>query len=283
MKKLAILLLLLLLGAGEARAWEFNRSLSLGYMVETNILNETDPKWRKKDWAKEAAIRFGAEKEVAPGKRWIINLDFKNHENNTFAAYSRYYYGASVAFRQKLGLGLMAPWWLVRASLGNEQYAPDDFHTRGLGLFQVEYGKRISERTTVSGGLSYDKSRGKFTKVLDLRGVSASVRGQHSVNSKWLLTAGLLGRKGDTTVHAWDSWYSNYTDAAIMYDWNRWAGRYKVMYKVPDATTFKWDIGAIFLSGRDSNWKLGYEKSVTRKGNDVYRDSITRLQLNVSF
>ncbi|MBF0502239.1 MAG: hypothetical protein HQM09_19010, partial [Candidatus Riflebacteria bacterium] len=218
MRTYLVMAFLLFSGLLPAHAWEFHKSLTLGYLHEDNITNEVMSRWQVKDWAKEATLKLGMEKEVSPGKRWSVSLDCKDHDNQNFNPYDRFYYGAKISYRQKMGLGMMAPWWRFQAGIGQEQYPNESLHDRRLSEFIMEYGKRINVKTLLSGSLGVDQSRGKNTNVLDLQGVSENIRCQYSLDSRWSVIGSFQSRTGDITSHAWEDYYT-YEPSVYMDDW----------------------------------------------------------------
>ncbi len=283
MKKITLTaILLIFMCLGKSEAWEFNRTVSVKYVSESNITQEFDEKWRIKDSGIETALKLGAEKEDAPGKRWILSLNLKDHKNKSFSSHDRFYYGVRAAYRRKLGLGHMAPWWMISAGTGEELYKNDDVHNRWLSLVQLEYGKRLDLKNIITGILTLDSTHGDKTEVFNQRGVSAAVRGQYSMDNSWALTWGVMKRKGDVTIHGWEDYYS-FSPYVVMHTWPGWKGKMKAMYKVSDADTLKYELGAVFTPDKRSSWRFGYENYKTVKNSLSYPNSIYSVQYSINF
>lgn len=187
LKKLILAGLFLISLTTPVLAWEFTKALSLGYIRESNLTADEDEQWCVKDGANEAALNLGLEKEVKPGQRWSFSLELKDREQQSFSAYNRFSSRLRTSYRHKQGLGMLAPWWRIQAGVGKVRFQNEPSMSRNVTDLQVEIGKRLNPRTTLSGTLGYDQTRGTRTDVLNLEGVFGTIRGQYVLDSRWSL------------------------------------------------------------------------------------------------
>ncbi|MBF0544258.1 MAG: hypothetical protein HQM08_07490 [Candidatus Riflebacteria bacterium] len=259
-----------------ANAWEISKTLTLGYSQEDNITMEVQKIWREKDWAFESGLNFSAGKEVDRGKRWTVSLDLKNRDFRRFSTYDQFLWNMKVSYRQKQGLGWMAPWWKLQAGFGQARFGNESIYDRNLMDFALEYGKRINMRTTLTGGFTFDASRGRFTDVLDLNGLSAGIRGQYALDSRWSLTGGFQMRNGDVAIHSWEGYY-NFEPLVYLKNWGTWNWLEKTMIRIPDAHTNKWSVGLVFSATPNSSWNLVFDTIKTEKNDWSYPDKIGKI------
>ena len=283
MRKVFILFVLMFCPMAIANGWEVNKTISVGFLSESNILHEISDKWYKKDSALEETLKLSFSEEARPGKRWTIGIDLRNHDNRGFSSYDRFFSGLKISYREKSGLGMRAPWWRFQAGIGTERFPNSTVHNQTLTDLNVEYGRRLNPRTVVSGNIGYDQAYGANTETLDIKGVSANLQGQYSLDNRWALSLGVHGRKGDVAVHYWDGGYYHYYPEMSMPEWEKWKGKEKVMARVGGAESLKWTVGLIFNSGKQSYWNLGWETVGITKEAWTYHDKIFKVQFNHNF
>ena len=116
--------------------------------------------------------------------------------------------GATLAYRSKLGVGLLAPWVSATTSLANENFREDTRDSNRVEL-RLEAGRRLSEQLDVSGGYGFDRRYARHDDVLvpgisgavwDVAGHTGFVRAGRAVSDRWHLDAGYAYRRGDVVA-----------------------------------------------------------------------------------
>ncbi|HLX28571.1 MAG TPA: hypothetical protein VKV24_08820 [Casimicrobiaceae bacterium] len=115
---------------------------------------------------------------------------------------------ASAQCRRKLGLGLTAPWIVLRVDATHENVR-DDIRDSDMLLIAFETGLRVNERLDVSGGYVHD---GRFAKnaqpvvpgisgaIYDNEGDSVFARAGYAITPSVLVDGELRVRRGDVVA-----------------------------------------------------------------------------------
>lgn len=267
--------------AAPVCAWEFTKTLSLGYIKESNLTMEENDPWLVKDGATETGLNLGLEKEVKPGRRWVFSLELNNRDQQSFSAYDWFSYRLRASFRRKLGLGMLAPWWRFQVGTGKTRYQNESSHSRNTTNLHVEVGKRLNPRTTLTGNVGYDQTIGTQTDVLNLKGIFGNIRGSYSLDSRWSITGSYKYRRGDVVIHSWEE----YDDMPSVYmeGWGTLNGEGKGMYKVSKAVSNIWSLGLSRSIGKDATWSFNLEQCKTAKSSLSYSNLVSKTQLNINF
>lgn len=115
---------------------------------------------------------------------------------------------ASAQYRRKLGLGLTAPWIVLRVDASHDDVR-DDIRDSDLLLISFETGLRVNERLDVSGGYVHDRRFAENAQpvvpgisgaIYDDEGDSVFARGGYTITPSVLVDCELRVRRGDVVA-----------------------------------------------------------------------------------
>jgi len=181
--------------------------------------------------------------------------------------------GATASWTRKFGLGALAPWARISASLADEWY--DENVRNGLRTsVTLRGGERVSERLELSAGGSFERYRadnatpipalaslGISGDAFTVLGRSLFARADFALTDRWTAFASVAGRLGDVTASTRIGpqifEYSNAIapDPAFGSDY--------FAYRISGATTWDFLAGASLALGDRSSLNLAVTRSLT--------------------
>jgi len=179
--------------------------VAAGFVHNTNLTRAAGVQDRRPDTALSAAGTFARYEALSGYDGVTVALDLRGEVYDRYSGLDFAGIGASASYRRKLGLGVTAPYVLVAAAIGYDDYRVDvrDGHRVDA---RVELGRRASASTDVAAGLTYDRRHARSDvpivpgisgAIFDLRGYGAFARVDHALDAQWLFGARVGVRRGD--------------------------------------------------------------------------------------
>jgi len=226
----------------------------------------------------------------APGDRdaFTVTGDLRAAAFARFHGLNNAGLGGTASWSRKFGLGALAPWIRLSASLAVERYG-DDARDGRRAIVALRAGQRLSESLQLSGGGSYERyDASNATAVVpgisgdafSLQGRALFARADYAFDDRWSAFGGVAARFGDVTASTRLNFQIFQYSNAIARD-PAFGGDY-IAYRLSGTTTWDFVAGVSLALGDSSSLNLGVTRALTYAADNIeYQD--TRINASLIF
>lgn len=190
--------------AVAARA-EWIVDIGAGAAYNSNLTRAQNPQDRRPDRALTFAASVARHETLTGYDGITFGIDLRGEVYDRYRGLDFIGIGASATYRRKFGLGTMAPYGVLAASVSHDDFRVDVRDSNRLDL-RAELGRRFSESLDFGTGLAYDRRHARTNvpivpgisgAIFDLRGYGAFVRADYALDDRWLIGGRFAVRRGD--------------------------------------------------------------------------------------
>jgi len=276
--RLAVALLLagtVPLAASPARA-EWLADAQGGLLYEDNLNRAARERDQKSDLALAPRLSVGPRFQLTDSTSLGLTADLRGSAYTEFTRFDNFAAGLTLGVREKLGLGLLAPWVRVFGSAAWLRY-DDDVWDSSLLSAGLELGQRLHERLDLQVGYLYE-ARAANNAAIDSTGHTVSVRGSVLLAPATELTLGYATRWGDLTVTRRAAGPPPPRPSTVIETFDTRMFAFRI-----DATTY---IASVALSqSLTRHWSLhvGYDYQFSQGPRLTYPNNVFRASFDYSF
>jgi hypothetical protein len=276
-------------GCGNARAEEVF-SAEGGVFHDSNLSRAVSASDIVGDTALNLAASGGY--LFTPGDRDAVTLtgDVRGASFSRFHGMNSIALGGTASWSRKFGLGALAPWARISASLAGERYG-DDVRNGMRQSVVLRAGERLSERLELSGGGSFERYRADNVKAVvpgisgdafSLIGRNLFARADYALSDRWTGFAGVNARLGDVTASTrLDPKIFVYSSAIAL---DPAFGSDYIAYRLSGTTTWDFLAGASLALGDRSSFNLAVTRALTyASGGIEYQTTVVNASILFSY
>lgn len=176
-----------------------------GFAYNSNLTRAQDAQDRRPDRALTFNVAVARHEVLGGYDGLAIAIDLHGEVHDRYRGLDFAGVGAGVAYRRKFGLGRSAPYAILAGSAAYDDYR-EDVRDGSRLEGRIELGWRPRDPLDVSAGLGFDRRHARTNipvvpgvsgAIFDLRGASAFVRGELTLDDRWALGFRYQVRRGD--------------------------------------------------------------------------------------
>jgi len=187
-----------------AAEWHFVAEPAAIY--DDNVTHGDDSSDIRDDEIAVASVSSGRVFAITGADLITATAELKSAQYLRFGRLGYFDLGPAVSYRHKFGLGVLAPWLALSASVQRRDFYRSRMRDGYAGMVQVAAGRRLSERLDAGLGAAYDwrisKSgtpldEGLPSTVFNLKGLNLFAKAAYQLTDRVQIDARLNVRRGD--------------------------------------------------------------------------------------
>jgi hypothetical protein len=274
--------------AGPACA-ERIADMDAGVSYDNNVSNGKFRSDVHGDLALEASTSQGVVSQFTDSNSVSATADLRGQSYTRFEGLNNLSLGGSLGYRDKFGVGALAPWISATLSAARLEYQ-NSVRNGWQYNAGMRAGKRLDERWNVGAEISYDRRTADHTAslvpgisgaVYDINGRSAGINAGYAWSNKLLLSTSYTFREGDVVSTTRPNPGIFFSSEAVAQDPAFGPGEFA--YRLHAAAQIL-ALRASQAVGRNSSLNLGFLRQLTRgDGGNNYVKNVVDLSYLYSF